>query len=89
MTAALTLDLGLGEPDAAPCRVVWRFAPAPPAAAPRGRVTLDDLVVGAWEGLVARRPAGCPVCGAEMDALEPSGGRVAGGRCGDCGTTLG
>jgi hypothetical protein len=89
VSAALTLDLGLDEPAAAPRRVVWRSVPAPPTAVPRRRVTLDDVVVGAWEGLLGRRPAGCPVCGAEMDALEPSGARGAGGRCGDCGTTLG
>ena len=89
MSAALTLDLGLDAPVEAPRRVVWRSAPALPAAAPRGRVTLDDVVVGAWEGLLARRPVGCPVCGAEMEAVDPSGGRIAGGRCGDCGTTLG
>jgi hypothetical protein len=89
VTAALTLDLGLDEPETVPRRVVWRSAPTPPAAAPRGRVTLDDVVVGAWEGLLVRRPAGCPVCRAQMEALEPSGGRAAGGRCGDCGTTLG
>jgi hypothetical protein len=87
MSAALTLDLGLDEAVAAPRRAVWRSVPAPPAAAPRGRVTLDDVVVGAWAALLGRRPAGCPVCGAQMEALEPSGGRTAGGRCGDCGTT--
>lgn len=84
MSAALTLDLGLEETVTVPRRVVWRSVPAPPATAPRGRVTLDDVVVGAWEGLLARRPVGCPACGAEMEAAEPSGGR-----CGGCGTTLG
>jgi hypothetical protein len=88
MSAALTLDLGLDDAVGAPRRAMWRPVPAPPAAAPRGRVTLDDVVGGAWAGLLGRRAAGCPVCGAQMEALEPSGSRTAGGHCGDCGTTL-
>jgi len=69
----------------------------------RGRLTLDDVVVGVWEGLAAARPAPCPVCGGTM---APAGGRVfggsplvsgagptggsgwAGGRCEDCGSML-
>jgi len=41
--------------------------------------TLEDVVLGAWEDLVAGGPAECPVCGGSM--------RTAGG-CGDCGSDL-
>ncbi len=51
-----------------------------------GRLTLDDAIVGAWEGLVAQVVVACPLCGG---ALQPHGAQVAaGGRCGTCGTTL-
>jgi len=51
-----------------------------------GGLTLDDAIVGAWEGLAAQVVVACPLCGgslrphATLDAV--------GGRCGDCGTTL-
>jgi tRNA(Ile2) C34 agmatinyltransferase TiaS len=41
--------------------------------------TLEDMVLGAWEDLVAGNPAECPVCGGHM--------RAAGG-CEDCGSDL-
>ena len=41
--------------------------------------TLEDVVLGAWEDLVAGGPAECPVCGGSM--------RVAGG-CSGCGSDL-
>lgn len=62
-----------------------------------GGLTLDDAIVGAWEGLAAQAVVACPLCGG---ALRPAAQRagaggsragdpVVGGRCGDCGTTLG
>jgi len=59
-----------------------------PDDAPRGRPTLDDVVVGAWEGLAARHSAPCLICGGTMTPRYGSGPRPVGGRCGDCGTTL-
>ena len=53
-----------------------------------GEPTLDELVSGAWEGLVAHRPVPCPVCGGQLAAVDDANGRAAEGRCGDCGTTL-
>jgi hypothetical protein len=51
-----------------------------------GGLTLDDAVVGAWEGLAARVVVACPLC---RGALRPHAAPDAvGGRCGDCGTTL-
>jgi tRNA(Ile2) C34 agmatinyltransferase TiaS len=41
--------------------------------------TLEDVVLGAWEDLVAGDPAECPVCGGSM--------RGAGG-CRSCGSDL-
>jgi len=45
---------------------------------PQG-LTLEDVVLGAWEDLVAGGPAECPVCGGQM--------RTAGG-CNSCGSDL-
>jgi len=42
------------------------------------RLTLEDLVLGAWEDLAARGRADCPVCRAW---LEPAG-------CSACGSQL-
>ena len=54
-------------------------------SAPRGgEATLDELLVGAWEGLSARRPVACPVCGERM---QPRSG-AAGGACVGCGSRL-
>jgi DnaJ-class molecular chaperone len=52
------------------------------AEAGGGRLTLGELVAGAWEGLHAAGSAPCPVCDGEM---ERRGGV---GRCGECGSTL-
>jgi len=69
--------------------------PRPPAAdAPArererdlsGGPTLDDAIVGVWEGLAARVVVACPLCGG---TLRPHAAPdAAGGRCGDCGTAL-
>jgi hypothetical protein len=59
------------------------YAIAPPLFEPEGGgPTLDDVLVGAWEGLTAHRTVDCPVCGGEM-APAP-----AAGRCGSCGSEL-
>jgi tRNA(Ile2) C34 agmatinyltransferase TiaS len=42
-------------------------------------LTLEDVILGAWEDLVAGGPAECPVCGGSM--------RSAGG-CDACGSDL-
>jgi hypothetical protein len=54
----------------------------------RGGPTLDDLVVSAWEGLLAHHPATCPICGGAMTPRYGSGPRPVGGRCAACGSTL-
>jgi hypothetical protein len=74
-------------PEAAP-----RRAPAvDPAVRERdgglgGGLTLDEAIVGVWEGLAAQVAVACPLC---SGALSPHNASDAvGGRCGDCGTTL-
>lgn len=49
-----------------------------------GEATLDELLVGAWEGLSVHRPVACPVCAGVMQPRV----EVAGGACGDCGAEL-
>jgi tRNA(Ile2) C34 agmatinyltransferase TiaS len=45
---------------------------------PQG-LTLEDIVLGAWEDLVAGGPAECPVCGGSMRSV---------GGCTGCGSDL-
>lgn len=54
---------------------------ASPAAG--GRVTLDELISGAWAALSAGAPVACPVCGGRM---APTGSGT--GSCGSCSTSL-
>ena len=42
-------------------------------------LTLEDVVLGAWEELVAEGRAECPVCGGAMSML---------GGCAECGSDL-
>jgi hypothetical protein len=53
-----------------------------------GEPTLDEILVGAWEGLVAHRPVACPVCAGEMRPGSRAHGRPIEGLCGDCGAAL-
>ena len=65
-------------------------ATAPEAASVRRHgPTLDELVAGAWEGLLAGAPAACIACGSTMTPRHSAGAGVVGGRCGGCGSTLG
>jgi hypothetical protein len=63
---------------------------ATPASTRDGGPTLEGVIVRAWEGLAAHRGVGCPLCGGHMaPRYGASGMSPVGGRCGDCGTTLG
>ena len=84
------------------------FGPDPAdAGAPKrdeglgGGLTLDEAIVGAWEGLAARATVPCPWCGGALrpraadvtatsgrTASERAEADVVAGRCDDCGTTL-
>jgi hypothetical protein len=55
----------------------------------RGRLTLDELITGVWEGLSVRDVIPCPVCGGAMksgSSAAPDGSPV--GDCMDCGSRL-
>lgn len=54
------------------------------------RLTLDELLAGAWEGLSAHSVVACPLCGGPMEPTRPAPGRreTSGGRCRSCGTAL-
>jgi hypothetical protein len=55
-----------------------------------GGPTLEGVIVRAWEGLAAHRGVGCPLCGGHMaPRYGASGMDPVGGRCTECGTTLG
>jgi hypothetical protein len=61
-----------------------------PTRAGDGGPTLEGVIVRAWEGLAAHRGVGCPLCGGHMaPRYGASGMAPVGGRCADCGTTLG
>jgi len=53
-----------------------------------GGPTLDDLVVGVWEGLAAHRTVACLACGEAMTPRYSAGPAPVGGRCRSCGTTI-
>ena len=53
-----------------------------------GEPTLDDVLVGVWEGLTAHRAVECPVCRGEMNPEYAAHARPVGGRCDSCGATL-
>jgi hypothetical protein len=55
----------------------------------RGGLTLDELIVGVWEGLAAHSTVACPVCGGAMTPRYGSAPAPVGGRCESCGSTLG
>jgi hypothetical protein len=53
-----------------------------------GEPTLEDEILGVWEGLIAHRLAACPVCGEEMAPEYGAQALPIGGRCRGCGSTL-
>jgi hypothetical protein len=53
-----------------------------------GEPTLDELIVGVWEGLASHRVVECPVCEGEMIPEYGAHALPLGGRCTSCGATL-
>ncbi|HWX87656.1 MAG TPA: hypothetical protein VNX67_05740 [Solirubrobacteraceae bacterium] len=54
-----------------------------------GRLTLDDLITGAWEGLAVRGTVACPICPSLMAPRSPEyDGDVPTGVCLGCGSSL-
>jgi hypothetical protein len=67
---------------ASPALEAPQTAPSPTAERPRlfdGGPTLEQLILGAWEDLVADGRTACPVCGGGMSPL---------GGCTRCGSEL-
>ena len=63
--------------------------PAGRTKRPGGELTLDEILVVAWEGVTAQHQASCPVCrGAMVPRTAAAGPECLGGRCRDCGSTL-
>ena len=52
-----------------------------------GRLTLDELITGVWEGLAVRGAVECPVCASSM-ALGSHGDDRQVGSCLSCGSEL-
>ena len=84
-----------GAAAAAPPREHATAAPALHAAAPsnasapRGSLSLDEVLSAAWDGLTAHHSVTCPVCSGQMAPRYGSGAKPVGGRCTRCGSTLG
>jgi hypothetical protein len=54
-----------------------------------GRLTLDDLITNAWEGLAVRGTVACPICASLMAPRSPEyGGDMSTGICLGCGSSL-
>lgn len=52
-----------------------------------GRLTLDELITGVWEGLAVRGTVECPVCTSSM-VLDSHGDDQQMGFCRGCGSAL-
>ena len=62
---------------------------APRSWAPaRGGLTLDELIIGVWEGLSASQTVRCPACGGAMTPAGNAGPQRVAGACADCGSGL-
>ena len=54
-----------------------------------GRLTLDELITGVWEGLAVRGTVDCPVCASPMVlSSRGDGGDQETGSCLGCGSRL-
>ncbi len=53
-----------------------------------GERTLEDLILGAWEGLAAHHSIDCPVCGGVMAPEYGAHSRPVRATCGQCGSRL-
>ena len=51
--------------------------------------TLDQLMGRIWSDLTSHSTVACPVCDGAMRPRYGAGAGAVGGRCADCGTTIG
>ena len=73
-----------------PLRHAGRGSAVTTCATPSASMSLEDAVLGAWEGLAAHRSVDCLICGARMaPRYGASGHAPVGGRCAECGASLG
>lgn len=80
MSAQSLFDDHLGRDPAVPS-----VLPAPhkaPTASGGGRLTLEQRLVGVWEGLLDAGEVSCPVCSGRLV------GRQGGGTCATCGARV-
>ena len=52
-------------------------------------MTLEELICGVWEEVIAAGRTACPLCGGELEGRASAHSRPTEGRCRDCGTTIG
>ena len=60
----------------------------PPEVENHEALTLDELIAGIWEGLVADEMVRCPACRGRMTTHASIQGEESGGGCLDCGAQL-
>jgi len=53
-----------------------------------GEPTLDEVLVGVWEELIAHRVVRCPLCDGEMKPQYGAHALPRGGRCESCGSSF-
>jgi hypothetical protein len=85
-SAQVAVPAPTSAPDVAPA--VTHDDARQPMVQQDGGPTLDDLIVGVWEGLAAHRTVACPACGEAMTPRYSAGPAPVGGRCRSCGTTI-
>jgi hypothetical protein len=81
----LTLERSDGARRLEPAAV--EFARTLPTDSSDG-LTLDDLITGVWEGLLADETVRCPGCGGAMAPRYAAGPRAVEGACSACATLL-
>jgi hypothetical protein len=73
-----------------PSRVPARVAVAAGCESASAPISLEEAVLGAWQGLIAHRSVDCLICGAGMaPRYGASGHAPVGGRCAECRAVLG
>ena len=82
IASAPLFTLPSAEPVEAPAAPVSEPRPARVHRLAHGRITLDELVSGAWAALGAGFPAACPVCEGALRARPGAGTSAACSRCG-------
>ena len=90
-------DAIVGRAPEAPGAVVDRASELADAVAERApssfdavgdEPTLDEVLSGVWEGLIAHRVEECPVCAGELVPDYAQHALPIGGHCVDCGSVL-